>query len=498
MKKLNKLLIMCGIFISLVLLTLNSYTLCNSNNEIDKLGNDDKSKVEKFIKKQMKNGEIPGISVTIVDGEKTVYQKGFGYSNIENKKKVTTKTFFEIGSNSKAFTALGILNLQKCGLIKLNEPVTKYIPWLNLKYKGKEASITIDELLHHTSGIPSKSIAKIPAARDNNALERTVKTLKNTELNREPGKKFEYATINYDVLGLIIQKVTGLTYEKYMEQNVMKPLGLSNTYLFRNATVNKFRAQGHKISFLKPRLYNAPVYRGNKPAGYIISNGEDMAKWLKIQMGTAKSKFSKDLIEASHEPGIIDINSGAFYARGWFERNQIIYHPGQNPNYSSFILFNQDKRIGIAVLSNISSEYVSNIADGIYGILEHKVCNEDVSDLNKNADFISVIVIGISALILLVTLFFMFKTFRQILSKERKYCKKGIMGIFIIYVSLIFILGLSYCLYIVPYFLNGGVTWGFIYVWFPKSVIIVLCLIYADIWAMYINFFIRSFYKKVN
>jgi len=449
----------------------------------------------------MDKGKIPGMSVVIVQGNETVFQKGFGYSDIENQKLVTHKTLFEIGSNSKSFTGLGILNLQKEGLIKLDDPVTKYIPWLNMKYQGKDALITIENLLYQTSGVPFKTIDKTSTSNDNSALEETVKTLINIELESEPGKRFKYATINYDVLGLIIEKVTGVTYEKYMEDNIIKPMGLNNTYLYKNDIVNEHMAQGYKIEFLKPRRYDSPIYKGNKPAGQIISNGEDMAKWLKIQMGTLDdSKFSKDLIEDSHIPKAEELNTNSYYASGWYVREKddlVIYHAGENPNYSSFVLYNPEKKIGVAVLSNITSSHVTEIASGIYGILIGKEYDIDIIDSRKSGDIIFVLIISIASLILLVTLYFMSKIFIQIFRKERNYHKKDIKGILRISFSLLFMTVLSYCLYLIPHIIMGF-SWKSVYIWFPKSVKFALYSVYATIWIVYIYLLIKNFYKKTS
>ncbi|MBW9155188.1 cyclic peptide export ABC transporter [Clostridium tagluense] len=502
MKKTNKLLIMLSVFLSVILLPLRSYALGNDADEINYLADNDKTKVEKFIEKQMDKGKIPGMSIVIVKGDKTVYQKGFGYSHIESEKPVTSKSLFEIGSNSKAFTALGILNLQKNGLIKLNDEVTKYIPWLKVKYKGKEALITIEELLHQTSGIPFKTIDKIPVSSDDNAIEETVKTLIDIDLDSKPGEKFQYATINYDVLGLIIEKVTGVSYERYIEESVLKPMELSNTYLYRSESISQDIAKGYKLGFLKSSLYDAPMYRGNKPAGYIISSAEDMAKWLKIQMGTFDdSKFSKELIEDSHKPNrrIAPLGDGASYADGWFVYQKDggeISHGANNPNYSSFIVFRPEDKVGIAVLGNINSEYVSAITQGVNEILQGKEYNKDIKDLNKSADRISILIICIASLIIISTLYFMFKTLKQIFKKERKLNRKGIKGILKISFSLIFMLGLSYCIYLIPYILYDEVSWGFIFVWLPKSIKIALYLAYISIWLVYMYSLVTSFYKR--
>lgn len=150
--------------------------------------NEDLAEVEEFIMEQMDKGDIPGLSVTVVKDDKTIYEKGFGYADIESKIPVTPETLFELWSTSKAFTFLGVLNLEKNGVINLNDPITKYIPWLKLNYKGQEATISIQDILYHTSGIPFKTISQIPVSNnDDKAIENTVRTLVGIELDSVPG-----------------------------------------------------------------------------------------------------------------------------------------------------------------------------------------------------------------------------------------------------------------------------------------------------------------------
>lgn len=467
------------------------------------MSQEERIRIEKFIQENMDKGKIPGLSITIVKGDKTIYQKGFGYSDIETKNPVTDKTLFELGSTSKAFTGLGILKMEQDGLIKLNDDVSMYIPWFKVNYKGEDAKITLEQLLHHSSGIPFKTIDKIPVSNEDNALEQTVKTLIGIELDSKPGDKFQYATINYDVLGLIIEKVSGLSYEKYMEENVIKPLGLNNTHLFRDINISKDIATGYKIGFLKPRRYNAPVYRGNKPAGYIITNGEDMAKWLKIQMGTSKeSKFNNNLIEKSHEPNrTIPPNSdGSSYAAGWEvyqDMEETISHGGSNPNYSSFITFETAKKQGVVVLSNTDSDYVEFICSGVSKILNGKEYNNiDIRDLNKRADGISMFIIFLASSIIISTLYAIFKLIKEIITKKRRFNRISVKVFLKLIATLIFILCLIYCIYLVPYILGNGVSWNFVYVWLPNSIKIAFYLFCTSIWIAYIYALLINFFEK--
>lgn len=469
-------------------------------NEINSLSDESQNEIERFINKQIKNGKIPGMAVTIVQGDQTIYQKGFGYANIKNKKLVTSTTLFELSSNSKAFTALGILNLEKQGLIKLDEPVNNYIPWFKMNYKGKNAPITVEQLLYHTSGIPYHTIDKIPESNDDNSLEKTVKTLINKELKSKPGVNFQYATINYDVLGLLIETISGLSYETYMEENIINPLGLNNTYLNNNETISKNMAEGYKLNFLQPQPFHAPVYRGNKPAGYLISNAIDMGKWLKIQLGTIPTgEFSNEIIKKSHisNKGLVQDNSKPAYASGWYtleKDDTVIYHPGNNPNYSSFIILNPEQKLGIAVLSNINSAYVSATCDGIYGILSGKDYNHSIFDENKIADIISIILIVLSGFILIFALIRIVIVIRQIVRSERIHVVKSKKYRLTVTFSLLFIIVIQYIIHKIP-FICTGVSWRFVSVWLPNSVTVAHYFMVIAIWVAYLLFILKNVYR---
>lgn len=459
------------------------------------------SNIETLVTEQMTEGNIPGLSVVIVKGDKTIYQKGFGYADLGSDQKVTNETLFEIGSNSKAFTALGVLMLEKEGLISLSDPITKYIPWLQMKYRGTDTFSSIEHFLHHTSGVPTHTIANIPATEAEDAIEETVRTLIGLELDNIPGDKFQYATINYDVLGLLIEEVSNKKYEDYIEENVLQPMELDSTVMYRGQSDGKM-AKGYKIGFFKPRYYQAPMYRGNKPAGYIISNAKDMATWLKIQLGTANtSTFDQRLVESSHllKKRIESLEDDIAYAAGWLVSNREgreIFHSGSNPNYSSYIVFRPEEKIGVAILSNSKSFYTTAIGQGIIKMLQNKEYSVEVTDLNKITDLIAVIIIIISTLIICFSVYFLLKFKNQIMLNERSFQGKSIKNILKTVLLSVLVLALSYMIHSIPYFLFNKISWEFIFVWYPNSVRVAIYLIYISIWLLYITILINNLFRK--
>jgi CubicO group peptidase (beta-lactamase class C family) len=474
-----------------------------SPDESTELSKSEINEIEEYIRNQMKRGKIPGLSVVIVKGDKTIYKKGFGFANIKKKQPVTPKTLFEIGGNSKAFTALGILLLEKEGKLKLNDEVNKHIPWFKMRYKGQEFSVTIEQLLHHASGIPFETFANIPISNADNALEETVRTLINQELRHEPGKEFCYASINYDVLGLIIQKVSKQSFEAFMKKNILEPLELKNTYLSRNEKMAHDMATGYKIGFLSPREYEAPVYRGNTPAGYFITNTEDMEKWLRIQLGIHENPIFKEIIEESHQPNENVI--GFRYAKGWFIfQKKDIFHTGNDPNFSSFIVLSIPKeryrysireKIGVAVLANMNSSLVESIGWGIFAVLKKADMPQKSNDFYIQLDMHSTILICISTILFLLSLW-------RIAVRVKKINKKIISIKITKNASLVFgaltivFIIFPYILYNLPAYLSFKLPWGLIAVWAPKTFVFFAILAALSGFSFYVFLFFRLFFPK--
>jgi cyclic peptide transporter len=449
--------------------------------------------IEEFIKSNMKESKIPGLSVVIVKGDETIYQKGFGFSNIEEKKPVTADTLFELGSTSKAFTALAVFEFEERELLNLEDSVTKYLPWFKVYYEGKAIDIKLKHFLHHTSGVPFNTIGDIPIDDSNEALEKTVRTLVNKDLDFKPGEKYLYATINYDVLGLVIEKVSGQSFEKYVKYNILNKLGLNNTYLSRHNIPLEDMAKGYKLCLLKPREYQAPVYRGNTPAGYFISNTKDMAKWLKIQLDMDNEiKLDKRLIEKSHEadrsvpPG----GEGSSYAGGWTVHQKgtgEISHGGNNPNFSSFIVFRPQDKIGVAVLANLNSENTYTIGQGIVDIIGDKKLPKPKKDMYKSLDNVSSSIVFMTVPIIILILYFFSRYLMDIFTKKNGVQRNNRRNIISIMAAIVFMTAFTYCLYSIPDILYEGLNWSFVDVWAPQSLIyaVISIFILALVFSLY-------------
>lgn len=457
-------------------------------------------KIEQFVKKQMDEGVIPGLSVVVVKNDQTIYNKGFGYADLEKKKLVQNDTLFEIGSNSKAFTALAIYKLQEEGLVNVNHSVDTYIPWLKMKFEGKEISPSLQQFMNHTSGVPFRTINDIPISDKKDALERTVRNLEGLQLDTKPGESYEYATLNYDVLGLVIEKVTGTSFESYIKEHILKPLELTHTYLERAELDSEKVATGYKISYFQAKKYDAPIYRGNKPAGYFIMDSDDLARWMKLQLDTTKSnEFFSKWIKESHVPmeSMKPLTDGTVYAGGWFvdQSKKEWMHGGNNPNYSSYLLLDSNKQIGIGVLSNSNSIYTEAVVKGIQNLLVDKSPSKETSDLNQQADQIAVLISSLFLTISLIAIYFIFKNIYKIIRTKQVFLRMKLENLLGIFISLFVMIGITYCVNQVPNILMDGLSWHFFFVWLPWSVQVAYYITMVTLWICYVCLII-SFLKK--
>jgi putative ATP-binding cassette transporter len=459
-------------------------------------------RIEGLVRAQMEVAGIPGLAMVVVRGDRTVYLKGFGLADVAKGQGVTAETLFELGECSMAFTALGLLRLEQAGKLTRHDAVEYYLPWLEMKYKGKPVTVRISDLLYHTSGIPPETVGSIPIGRADDALEQTVRALIGVELDHYPGFRFSYAPVNYDVLGLIIQRVSGQSFEAYMQESILEPLGLTDTYLFHGQAPKQHLAAGHKIAFKQPRPYEAPIYRGHTPAAYFTANARDMAGWLKIQLGSAEWPEEHrqwiGLIESSHktEPGVF-----AFpYANGWFlhASGRRFSSSGSTPTFSASIVFKPTEKLGAAVLANMNTGTTQGLAEGILKILEGKEVEPALAgfDANRWLDNLSIKVlyatVPLIAIIVLLLMGFGL-CFRK---KQRRFRARGWKGVIYLLVSTA-VIGAAGCgLYMSPRLLAADLPWRVVRVWWPTSFIYAVLSVSLALILVYVYALLKFFFPK--
>lgn len=342
------------------------------------LSDSQSNSIQKLLDDACRISGVPGMSISILSNDEVLYFSS-GYADRKMGLPASENTLYELASVSKAYTGMGILLLEKQGLLSRTDTIQKYLPWFTLKYQGKPVDmqrVTLNNFLHHTSGLTNGSHSQnIPEGNTPDMLQKTVEMLVDAELSFYPGEQYNYGTVNYDVLGLVIEIVSGQSYEEYMKKQVFQPLGLYQTYVYKeDAQATGQLAQGYRSSFFITTPYDAPDYAGNKPAGYIISCTKDMARWMGIQMGIVQDipEIFREVIETSHQGdrSVSDVR-GMFYAAGWLVSSDqsIIEHSGGNPNFATKVVILPKERSAICLLTNGANTNI-NLVLKVKDILE--------------------------------------------------------------------------------------------------------------------------------
>jgi CubicO group peptidase (beta-lactamase class C family) len=333
--------------------------------------------VDRYVEGYIKENRLPGLALAIVEGDQVVYAKGYGIADTTGRP-VTPQTPFLIGSTSKAFTALAVMQMVEAGKVDLDAPVQTYLPWFSMLdgAGGRNAAsrITVRHLLNHTSGIPNLAGENALAVDDRrpDALEMQVRSFARVELARPTKTGMEYANANYQIAGLIVQTVSGEPFEEYVRQHIFVPLDMRHSYTTREEAEKDGLARGYRFWFGIPIAINRfPFPRGHFPSGYYAVSAEDMGHFLIAQIndGTYDGKpvISPAGMATMHKPVKAD------YAMGWFVNGKDIQHGGHLACYGSGMYIDMANRRGVAVLYNanrgLSSGHLYLVATSVANLL---------------------------------------------------------------------------------------------------------------------------------
>lgn len=348
------------------------------------LDNSEHGQIDAYIQSRMRTANTPGLALGVVRDDDVIYLKGYGVAGPDGRV-VTPQTPFIIGSLSKSFTALAVMQLVEAGKIDLDAPVTHYLPWFRTDDPAASAQITVRHLLYQTSGLPVYEGRRgfVDDEQGAAALETAVRQLASVTLSHPPGQTYEYANENYTVLGQIIRVVSAHSYEDAIREQIFAPLQMFHSAAALTDPAVSDVASGHRYWFGWPVAFDAPYPRGMTPAGYLISSAEDMAHYLIAQLNGGvyhdQRVLSAQGIATLHAPGA-RMDDSSSYAMGWAVHGQpgglTIEHAGDVSNFHSDVLLLPDQKIGIVILMNVngfSNAAAINISiEGVAAILQRQ------------------------------------------------------------------------------------------------------------------------------
>jgi CubicO group peptidase (beta-lactamase class C family) len=339
--------------------------------------------IDAFVNSQMQAMHIPGVALGIVDGDQIIYRKGFGVANPSGQR-MTAQTPFILGSTSKSFTALAIMQLVEAGKIDLDTPVQRYLPWFQVGASQTTSTITVRHLLNQVSGIPTRAVGASLTGNGEETLEQMVRALSQVALIAPAGTTYQYSNLNYTTLGLIVQTVAGQSYESYVQQHIFAPLQMAQSFTSQNEALQSGHglATGYRWWYGFALPAELPYLRGSLPAGFLISSVEDMTHYLVAQMNGGRyldaSLLTPSGITELHSPAAAIRGQGDAYGMGWVispQGESSIWHSGDTANFHSDMIILPRKQLGIIVLTNVNGELARTtnaqgiIAQGVQRLL---------------------------------------------------------------------------------------------------------------------------------
>jgi D-alanyl-D-alanine carboxypeptidase len=307
----------------------------------------------------------PGAAVLVMRDGKTLLRKGYGLADVELGVGIQPEHVFRVGSITKQFTAVAILQLVEQGKISLADPITKFFP----DYPSEWKTITVEHLLSHTSGMASYSSKEnfISLIRSDLTPQQLIDTFKNDPLQFAPGAGYASGNSDYVILGAIIEKVTGQTYADYMTSNVFARAGLTHTYYDDPIRIIPKRVEGYDRK-RGGAIVKAPYVSPSIPysAGSIISTVDDLARWTDAV--SAGKVVRRDLAQRAWTPYKLASGEATPYGFGWAINDllgsRVIAHGGRVMGFIAHALWMPEEKIFVAVLSNtdaspVSTEYVA-------------------------------------------------------------------------------------------------------------------------------------------
>ena len=455
----------------------------------------DDPELNDYITAYMDAEHTPGLSLAAVNGD-TVYYKNWGYNSIAQQIPATEHTPYELASVSKAFTALSVLLLQEEGKLSVNDSVSDYLTWFDVKWQGERYDLKIWQLLNHTSGIPEKQTLKhTRPGTDEKLKEETARIAEGIDLGFEPGTDYEYCNLNYDILAYLTEVVSGERFEDYVTREIFLPIGMTET------GYDIPTAQGYQRCFLHTVEYNAPRFKGCQGDGYVISTAADMSLWIKAQLGQPElpEKLSA-AIERSHHPenasqyikcGEERDGTALYYANGWKLTKDCGYikHSGGNPNFSTMLCINCKSSTGTFAASNMMSAYSPEMAaKSAYRIMNGEIMNRLPADTSIDT---IITPIAAAALLLMTVIFVFLLTQKKRLAKKSVNMKKEKRTLCLRLTVFILLLGVSLTL---PYLV--GYNYMTAAVWLPHSVLIAFTVIDLDLMLLIVSCIFRYIRQK--
>jgi CubicO group peptidase (beta-lactamase class C family) len=337
-----------------------------------------KNKIMEFVSGIQKSHRLAGVAVGIVKDGQSLLEAGFGVRDMQSGAPITPDSLFHLASISKLFAATAVMQLAEQGKLSLTDAPQKFLPYLKVHHPCS-TDLTIQHLLSHTSGFPDVTdYGWHHPEEDDGALERYVRNL-DVDLMFPPGERFAYSNVAYEVLGDLVAKVSGLSFEEYIKKNILEPLPMFTSTHFAQQIPADLKVLAH-VGGLTLQVSDVyPYHRAHSPSSTLHSSVAEMNLWAIANLSGGPPVLQPATLEEMWQPkvsvGAADRPQKAC-GLGWFidyrEGVRLLYHSGRDIGFATYFLLVPEKSIGLSVLCNTAPAPVEEIAFGILDILQGK------------------------------------------------------------------------------------------------------------------------------
>jgi CubicO group peptidase (beta-lactamase class C family) len=336
------------------------------------------ARLDAFVAATIERLAIPGLAMAIVHNGVVLHEKAYGQADLENDVPVTLQSPFKIASLTKPITAIAVLQLVARGRLILDSPAGEYLDGLPPEWRAS----TVRQLLAHTSGVPDYLQSPAWSWRDSWQLARNhqevITLAAAAPMTFRPGDGMKYSNTNYYVLGMLIERTTGMSYSEYIDAHIFKPLGMSNSRLDRAAALVPRRVRGYtrEQGTLRNAEFTSDTWAYSE--GGVITTAPDLAKLEQaLHTEDVLTRASLDLMWTPTKlndgrDGVIGDNGAGqpnHYGLGWFissyKGRRLILAGGNKPGFTCTFFRFIDEGLTIILLSNLSSSPLYGMAGEI-------------------------------------------------------------------------------------------------------------------------------------
>jgi CubicO group peptidase (beta-lactamase class C family) len=322
-----------------------------------------------WLEGQMAYRGLPGIAVGVVSDQELVWSKGFGFADVQAKRPMTPATLFRMASHSKLFTAIAIMQLREQGKLRLDDPVSKHLPWFTLRPAGDDdGEVTVEQLLTHASGLPREA-GDHWTTNDFPTTEEVRQLMANRQAAFPPATRWKYSNLAYTIAGMVVEAVSGERWADYVGRHIYTPLGMTQSSVDKNVpglTVGYGRRMPDGSRAIIPFI----DARGMGSATGITSNVEDMAKFASAQFRKGKSGGRQILNTGSlremHRVRSVEENwtsgTGIGFGISRFRDRTYVGHGGGYLGNTTQTMIQLDDKVAVIVLTNTNDSDPSGIA----------------------------------------------------------------------------------------------------------------------------------------